>query len=305
MKLIAPDYYPQFHCVAGRCRHSCCIGWEIDVDTESLQKYRSIPGDLGDELRALIDTDGDTAHFRLAEGDRCPFLNDHGLCRLIIAEGEDILCQICRDHPRFRSEFSHATEIGLGLCCEAAAKLILSLESPMSLVTLSCDGGEEQPAEDEAFLLTLRGQLLSLLDDENWSPDERLENILDLSGAFLPDKTYEQWAEIYRSLERLDPAWDTVLDTLAAPAATPDKQWDRAFMNLAAYFLYRHMPGALYDGAPYAHAAFAVLSTRIIRRLFAAAPKQDMDTLVELARLYSSEIEYSEENTDALLDLLA
>lgn len=303
MREIAPDYYPQFQCIAHRCRHSCCVGWEIDVDEESLEKYRSMAGELGDELRTVIDTDGETSHFRLAEDERCPFLNEQGLCRLILAEGEDILCQICRDHPRFRSEFSHCTEIGLGLCCEAAARLILSQETAMKLVTLSDDGGDEVPDEDEAALLALRDQLLGLLEDETWSAEERLQNILDLCGASLPDKTSAQWAEVYRALERLDTAWDAALDTLTLPETPADTSWDRPFLNLAAYFLYRHLPGALYDGEPHARAAFAVLSTRIIRRLFAAAPVQDMDTLTELARLYSSEIEYSEENTETLIAL--
>ena len=303
MREIAPDYYPRFQCIADQCRHSCCIGWEIDVDEESLRKYLSMSGTLGDELRHLIDTDGETAHFRLAEHDRCPFLNDQGLCRLILAEGEDILCQICRDHPRFRNEFSHMTEIGLGLCCEAAAKLILSQESPMSLIVLGDDCQDTCPDEEEAYLLALRSQLLGLLEDESWSIDERLQNILDLCGTSLPEKTDSQWADVFRSLERLDSAWDAALDTLSLPEKPTDGTWDRPFLNLAAYFLFRHLPAALYDGVPHAHAAFAVLSTRIIRRLFAAAPRQDMETLVELARLYSSEIEYSEENTDALVAL--
>lgn len=304
MREIAPDYYPRFRCIAHACRHSCCVGWEIDVDDESLQKYLAMPGALGDELRAVIAADGDTAHFRLAEDERCPFLNEDGLCRLILAEGEDILCQICRDHPRFRSEFSHVTEIGLGLCCEAAARLVLTQEKSMEFIVLSDDGGSGIPDEEEVSLLTLRAQLLGLLEDESWSVEERLTNILDLCGAVIPQKTDEEWAAVYRVLERLDDAWDTALDTLTLPKNALDASWDRPFLNLAAYFLYRHLPGALYDGAPHAHAAFAVLSTRIIRSLFAAAKTRDMDTLTELARLYSSEIEYSEENTDALLDLL-
>ena len=32
MKIIAPNYYPAFRCIADKCRHSCCIGWEIDID---------------------------------------------------------------------------------------------------------------------------------------------------------------------------------------------------------------------------------------------------------------------------------
>ena len=305
MKLIAPNYYPHFHCIADRCRHSCCIGWEIDVDEDSLEKYAALPGELGEEIRASIVTEDDCAHFRLAEHDRCPFLNEQGLCRMILGFGEDILCQICRDHPRFISEFSYRTEIGLGLTCEAAAQLILEQTAPLSLITLEDDGFEEEADEFETYLLALRGQLLGLLEDESWTLDERLENILDLCGTSLPEKTTSQWAEIYRSLERLDSAWDTVLNTLTLPQKPLDVEWDRPFINLAAYFLYRHLPAALDDGEVEAHVAFCVLSVQMLRRLFAAAPTQDMATLAELARLYSSEIEYSTENTDALLALFS
>lgn len=303
MKLIAPSYYEAFRCIAGLCRHSCCIGWEIDVDEESLAKYAALPGELGEEICASIVTEDDCTHFRLAEHDRCPFLNEQGLCRMILGFGEDVLCQICRDHPRFYSEFSDRTEVGLGLCCEAAAQLILSQTAPLSLVTLEDDGMKEEQDEYEAWLFALRGQLLGLLEDESWTWDERLENILDLVGISLPEKTASEWAEIYRALERLDTAWDAVLDTLPRPQKPLGIEWDRPFSNLAAYFLYRYLPAAWDDGEVEAHVAFCVLSVQILRRLFAAAPTQDMAALVDLARLYSSEIEYSPENTDALLAL--
>ena len=304
MREIAPDYYHLFRCIAGQCRHSCCVGWEIDVDEESLARYATLPGALGDEVRAAIVTEEDCSHFRLLDGDRCPFLDEGGLCRLITAHGEDILCQICADHPRFRNEFSHCTEIGVGLSCEAAAELILTRETPMTLVTLADDGADEEPEEYEAYLLTLRNQLLALLTDESWSIDERLQNILDLCGTTLPEKTWTEWADVYRALERLDTEWDTVLNTLAPPEKALGKVWDAPFRNLAAYFLYRHLPAALYDGEEIARAAFAVLSTRVIYALFAAAETQNMATLVELCRMYSAEIEYSTENTDALIELL-
>ena len=303
MKLIAPNYYPAFRCIADRCRHSCCIGWEIDVDTESLEKYASLPGELGEEVRANIITEDDCAHFRLAEHDRCPFLNEQGLCRMILGFGEDILCQICRDHPRFYNEFSSHTEVGLGLSCEAAAQLILSQTEPLKLITLEDDGENELPDEYEQYILSLRGQLLGLLEDENWTLEERLTNILDLCGVSFPKKSSAEWAELFRSLERLDSAWDSVLDTLTQSQQPLGSEWDRPFINLAAYFLYRHLPTALDSGEPESHAAFAVLCTLTIRRLFATAPVRSADTLAELARMYSSEIEYSPENTDSLTEL--
>ena len=47
MKLIAPDYYAHFACIAGACHHSCCIGWEIDIDSDTLHYYQQLDGDIG------------------------------------------------------------------------------------------------------------------------------------------------------------------------------------------------------------------------------------------------------------------
>ena len=39
MKHLYPSYYGRFACLMGECRHSCCIGWEIDVDDGALARY--------------------------------------------------------------------------------------------------------------------------------------------------------------------------------------------------------------------------------------------------------------------------
>ena len=32
-----PNYYDKFKCIADRCKHSCCIGWEIDIDDDTME----------------------------------------------------------------------------------------------------------------------------------------------------------------------------------------------------------------------------------------------------------------------------
>lgn len=55
MKRVVPDYYADFACVAGACRHTCCVGWEIDIDPDSLRRYQAMPGEMGERLRSYID----------------------------------------------------------------------------------------------------------------------------------------------------------------------------------------------------------------------------------------------------------
>ena len=59
------------------------------------------------------------------------------------------------------------------------------------------------------------------------------------------------------------------------------------------------MPSALYDGDIPSKIAFAVLSCKVILNL------ADEFGIEEAARMYSSEIEYSDENLDKIFDYLA
>lgn len=307
MKLIAPDYYRQFRCIADKCRHSCCIGWEIDIDTITREKYRQVPGTFGARLNASIE-DGEVSAFRLGENERCPMLNANGLCDLITELGEENLCQICADHPRFRNFYADRTEIGLGMCCEEAARIILSGEKPMQLVTIEDDGVAEAPDEDELDLLTFRNRLISMVQVENMPLEARLDALLDAVDFAIPET---DWAEVYRGLERLDPAWDVQLENISlhlndAPRGLSDRPLDPfgAYANFAAYLLYRHLPGALQDDDIPGRVAVCVLSTRVLMALCAATEGCTLADCIEYARMYSAEIEYSEDNIAALLDAL-
>ena len=299
MKLIVPDYYPQFKCIADRCRHSCCIGWEIDIDDDSRAFYETVGGDFGRELAANIE-DGDPPHFRLGADERCPFLDERNLCRIISTLGEDALCGICADHPRFRSFFDSRTEMGLGLCCEAAAELILSHSRPVTLVTLEDDGGGEFSENEEGFF-AMREEIFRTLQARSMSINDRIEAVLSRHGSVVPAKSPAQWAAIYRSLERLDPTWDRMLEALAARSDMESCLPEIAQEQLLVYFMFRHLSESLYDGMLRQRISFSVLSVRMVDSICAATG----EPAAEIARMYSSEIEYSDENIGVLLDVLA
>lgn len=312
MLTVYPDYYPTFKCIAAECRHTCCAGWEIDIDEESLARFRKTEGAMGVRLRAAI-SEGEEPHFILQEGERCPFLNERNLCDLILYGGEEMLCQICTDHPRFRTFLPSRTEVGLGLCCEAAGALILGREAPMTLIR---SGETEPPDEEEAYLLALREKLFSVACDESMPLRERMEIILCLCGSET-DTDSMKWIDFYRERERLEEGWKDTLNELETLGAFRDEAVflrhmtgrEREYENLLVYFLYRHFLTAYDDGDVAGKAAFAVLSTETIMALGAVHYKIHgtftFDDQVELCRRYSSEIEYSQENLDAFFDVLA
>ena len=309
MKKIAPNYYKSFSCIADRCQHSCCIGWEIDIDEDSLDYYKSIDGEISEFLSKNIENDGETAHFRLiGEEERCPFLQKNGLCRMILTLGEESLCHICREHPRFYHEFSDREEVGLGLCCEEAARLILSQEDETFLEILEDDGFSEETDPWEKTLLSKREDIFTLLSDREKSIESRATEMLMQNHIAFPQKSPSEWSVILNDLEQLDPSWSKSLETL--PNAREDSltEFELPFEKLLTYFIYRHTADAMDEEDFASRVTFAYFGYLIIRLLCSAKKEIDgvctFSDLADFARRFSSEIEYSEENTEILLEIL-
>lgn len=308
MQYVHPSYYGRFSCKAGDCRHSCCVGWEIDVDDRTLARYERESGALGERLRAQISRDG-TPHFVLTKDERCPFLNADGLCDLILMRGDGILCDICREHPRFHNELPGRLESGLGLCCEAAAELILGERGTVTLEGL--DGSET----DDTILL-LRDECITRLQDRTRPIDTRVSDMLALVGAEAPERDLGAWTELLLSLESLDDAWTDLLHRLKRDSAVLDPATLSAYTKareceheqLLVYLVYRYMASAFDKTEAREIAVFAVFSYELVRALGALLLRDrgsfDFDDLCDLVRLFSSEIEYSDENVERIRDFL-
>ena len=312
MKVIAPDYYTRFSCLAGKCRHSCCVGWEIDVDDEAFEYYSTAGGELGERLMSSIAYKDGSRCFIRSDNERCPFLNENNLCEIIIKLGADKLCQICADHPRYRSFFSDHTEIGLGLCCEAAAELILTKKEKTQLIVLSDDNIDCQYDTEDADFLALRRHLFNIVQNRNKTIKERISEMFSEFNMNFIQKTPSEWADIYLALERLDPCWTEELNRLKSMPHIPrgifmSDEWETAFEQLLVYFIFRHLPDSLYDGKFTERLAFAVYGLYMICLLCASkylsAENADISDFINTARMYSSEIEYCEENIYTLLNV--
>lgn len=303
MKTVAPDYYRDFHCKAGDCRHTCCAGWEIDIDEETYAYYKSLDGSLAKKLTDSISDDG-TPHFILqGKDERCPMLTDGGLCEIISAYGEAALCQICADHPRFRNFYCDRTEIGLGLCCEAAGELILGKKDKVKLIPLSDDGENEPTDSRDSRLFEKRDRIIEILQNRQLPVAERMTQVLSENG--ITDKrSLKELAELFLSFERLDERWTDRLLKLKDAGFMPDRRLNEGGQiiaeQFAVYLIYRH--------TPYLNSKSALLSVNALYRVFEGLclleldenGGLDLDEAVEIARLISSEVEYSDENTKAL-----
>ena len=93
MKEYILNYYPLFKCIASECKHTCCACWETDIDNKTLNYYKADNSAFSTTLKKGINFKKST--FKQDKTRRCAFLNDKGLCEIIINLGEEKLCQIC------------------------------------------------------------------------------------------------------------------------------------------------------------------------------------------------------------------
>ncbi|MBQ6865133.1 MAG: flagellin lysine-N-methylase [Clostridia bacterium] len=318
MDFYVPSYYEQFHCKADLCTDNCCIGWEIQIDPQSAARYRASDAVIGDKLRSSISEDD---CFVLVN-ERCPMLDDKNLCEIIRHCGEEHLCQICRDHPRYFAWFGDRKEGGLGIACEEAARLVLTTDHVQTI----CKHCEDEPSESEDAvffeqMLAERDKLFAILDDGDLSFARKLQELLtsaltlqtELDGevpfgeiGVTADSQVDffQYVELYAAFEPFDENWSQHLRTLQASSATLHsltKEQEQFLVNLCRYFLWRYFLQGAVDGEVLPQVKFAVVSTLFIRTL--CGNDSSLCAFVDNSKMYSKTMEYSDVNRDRFFDL--
>lgn len=135
MKIVTPEYYKDFKCIAGDCTDTCCAGWDVDVDPKAYEYYKKVEGQFGNRLKSVMVPDEEGGCTFTLNNGRCPFLNDKNLCDLYIALGEDQLCDTCDEFPRFKNEYGSVREIGIAPSCKTAGELIFNYKDKLTFTS--------------------------------------------------------------------------------------------------------------------------------------------------------------------------
>lgn len=293
MKLYAPTYYKNFRCIADKCEHSCCIGWEIDIDQDTLAKYKSLKNGYGATIMDSISLE-DTPHFQLAAGDRCPHLDERGLCKIILNVGEDYLSDICREHPRFYN-FTSVAEVGLGMSCPEAARLILS--SP-DFAEVEEIGEVDAVADDVLFDgRSARNELYAILKEKDFA--SALDKIYCKYSIDAGEDNH--WLEILDSLEYLDANHKALFMQYASENRPEGGEVCEYLKRFLAYLIYRHCTEAFDTEDFCTRLSFCLFCERLLASLICAQGANTLHEVATLASILSEEIEYSYDNTLALM----
>lgn len=303
MEHFYPTYYGKFRCIAAACPDSCCRGWDVVIDEETEDFYRSVEGEFGERLRSAIYTDADSDRvFRLAEKKKCPFWGEDKLCEIYRELGEEHLCATCDQFPRIRMEFEGFTEHTLALACPEAARLIVGEDDAYAdFAVTAAVGCEDYSAKEIDLLLRTRKKAARLLTEER-PLAERLDAFLRFAEDVQEEIGYcAEGAEIpfpdlLSELEYIDGSNRAMIE--GCRGFQPDLSvGEAALTRLGLYWLYRYWVTAIGSMDVLPAARMAAESVRIV----AAISQKHGLTVEQAAQLYSKEIEQSYENMERIL----
>lgn len=310
MKILKPNYYDQFVCIAGNCPDSCCQEWDVQVDRLSAQRYLTLPGPLGDQLRQALKCSDDGDYSLEITDRRCPMWQQDGLCRIQAELGEEGLCQVCKTFPRLRHDYGDFVELGLELSCPEAARLIFTAPlAPPILLETPEKAAAEYDRLDMEILLRTRSHALHILEDytlpeamtllllygyraqdeldgadlAEWRPDEELAFARQAAG----DWDWNTLRSFYSELDILTPRWAALLQS-------PAPSFPESLSRMLRCGIERYWLQAISDLDLICRVKMIIAGTLLVGHLGG-------DPMVT-AQLYSKEIDNSIENLEAVLD---
>lgn len=253
------DNYDKFKCIADKCPKTCCQGWQIVIDEDTLERYKNEKGSLSENLS--LNVDWDNKIFKEIDG-HCGMLRDDGLCMLQYELGEEALCRTCAMYPRHIEEYEDVREYSLSLSCPEAARIIIENKNKLGFIDWEDALAEEDDEEFEEFDHFLYSLLLSVrekayeiaqnrelcfedkmaylggmailvqecVDDDRLFDIEEVISRYDLSDtAVISDEAQicegfsdKRAFSVMFELEQLSPEWINVVDTTW-------KNWEKAF----------------------------------------------------------------------------
>ncbi|ETP73863.1 hypothetical protein UYO_0117 [Lachnospiraceae bacterium JC7] len=332
-----PEYYERFRCIGGACPDTCCAGWEVDVDPDSAEYYRSVEGEFGDRLRAHICEEDGECYFPLTEKHRCPFLNEKNLCDIYSNIGEESLCQTCTEYPRYFMDIGSYEQTDMSLSCMELGRIFYTETDRIEYIRSENDveGDPLSPDEQGTLIevLALRNRCISEMQDSSDSFTKKMETVRSLvaeaqgeepsekdrSRTFL-NEDYKALTEILDSMDSISEEWSEKLSFYKKIAGSEaelskidsfrsenSKNLDLWMSRTAVYFIFRYFIDTCIDGDIETELCLIHRSLKLIFFMLFAEwlikGSVNVSDMIYVSHLYSKQVEHDDSNVAKIKNL--
>lgn len=224
--------FDNFKCTADKCSFTCCTGWDISVDNDTLNKIKSKEDTkyiLKDIKTEIID---DEKYYYIDKETHnvCSFLSDNKLCNIVINHGDECLSHTCRTFPRIKNSFDNLNEYSLSLACKEVVNIISNLNSKMNLI------GESSINIDDFLELKLRDDVLKIITNNKYKLDQKLIAVFQMLATIEANEeiTEDELLEMlskYQDVKYLDEVIDEI-DNLDFDLKDSLKELNNLFLDI-------------------------------------------------------------------------
>ena len=183
---IKPDYYDEFSCIADKCSFTCCKEWKIAVDEKTYNNWINMPipkrtglrngikGKLSDKVR----NSEDGTEIILGTDCMCPFLNEKGLCDIVLEYGEENISHTCHTFPREVHKDGNRVELTLTMGCPEALDKLWSRErfetvsDDRNRLKAGADGNAHRRESEDNPYIYIRDKFINLASDRVYSAEQ-------------------------------------------------------------------------------------------------------------------------------------
>ena len=177
--------YEKFKCIGGKCKHTCCAGWDITIDKKTYKKYKVSKFFTKEILREnFTKSKSGDIKFKLDDNGVCPMQNENGLCNIHANLGEDFLCTTCKVYPRLYNLVDNSIEKVLVTSCPAVNEMFLLNRDKMAFDSVVSIEDEKNLAIKERvdtrkddylkYFWDIRIFTISLLQNRDYDIEKRL-----------------------------------------------------------------------------------------------------------------------------------
>ncbi len=202
-----PDYFPDFTCKGGACRHSCCNGFKVGISLDDYNKLLGIS--CSKDLRQRLDcalkvvsqpSPSSFAFINPKWDGTCPIQDGEGYCALQRECGESALANVCKVYPRSPKALP-ILESSCANSCEHTLELLFHHVKPLEFISRPAEN--LPPSACDPNYHEIRSLIIKTLQNRCFSLEERILQLGDITRKHtlqLGDMTEKQ--RVYGVWER-------------------------------------------------------------------------------------------------------